>query len=155
VPYQNDDRKATVNINLKLKTVLDSIDASTLHVDYLVFNVDSVNQDEVADSIGPQNTAKFPGGPYVWSIYLERNLRAQIPSDHRAPYGNYTVIVSFRVDENGKISDVRADNNPGYGTAEEAVRVIEKSPDWQPAIRDGKNVASHQRQNITFQVSRQ
>jgi protein TonB len=57
------------------------------------------------------------------------------------------------VDANGNVSDVRADNDPGYGTAEEAVRVIKKGPKWMPAIQNGKNVNYRQKQNITFQVS--
>lgn len=100
-----------------------------------------------------QVDAQFPGGLSAWSTFLERNLNAEIPVENAAPAGRYTVIVSFLVDKEGNISEVEALNNPGYGTAEEAVRVIKKSRQWTPAIQNGKNVVHRQQQSITFEVS--
>lgn len=66
--------------------------------------------------------------------------------------GNYTVTVSFLVLQDGKIDEVEAENDPGYGTAEEAISVIRMSPDWIPAVQFNKLVIYRQKQNITFQV---
>lgn len=100
-----------------------------------------------------QVEAQFPGGLAAWSTFLERNLNAEIPVENAAPAGRYTVIVSFLVDKDGNISEVEALNNPGYGTAEEAVRVIKKSKKWTPAIQNGRSVVYRQQQSITFEVS--
>lgn len=100
-----------------------------------------------------QIQAQFPGGSAAWIRFLEKNLRAEVPVDNGAPPGNYTVTVSFLVDKEGNISEVKAENNPGYGTAEEAVRVIKKGPKWVPAVQNGRNVIYRQKQNITFQVT--
>ena len=102
-----------------------------------------------------QIMAKFPGGNDAWQAYLKRNLRAETPSDNGAPTANYTVIVSFLVDKTGAISEVKADNDPGYGTAAEAVRVIQRGPAWTPAVQNGRNVIYRQKQSITFQVVEQ
>jgi protein TonB len=102
-----------------------------------------------------QIEAKFPGGPGAWQKYLERNLNSNVPVDNGAPPGNYTVVVSFLVDKGGNISEVQALNDPGYGTASEAVRVIKKGPAWTPAVQNGRNVIYRQKQSITFQVSEQ
>jgi len=102
-----------------------------------------------------QIEAKFPGGPDAWQKYLERNLNSNVPVDNGAPPGNYTVIVSFLVDKSGNISEVQSLNDPGYGTAAEAVRVIKKGPAWTPAVQNGRNVIYRQKQSITFQVSEQ
>jgi len=99
-----------------------------------------------------QIEAKFQGGPAAWQKYLERNLNSNVPVDNGAPPTKYTVVVSFLVDKNGNISEVKAENDPGYGTAEEAVRVIKKGPAWTPAVQNGRNVIYRQRQSITFQV---
>jgi len=99
-----------------------------------------------------QIEAKFPGGNAAWLKYLQRNLNADAPTENGAPSGNYTVIVSFLVDKNGNISEVQALNDPGYGTASEAVRVIKKGPAWQPAVQNGRNVIYRQKQSVTFQV---
>ncbi len=85
-----------------------------------------------------QIQAKFPGGSDAWIKYLQRNLRSDAPTDNGAPAGNYTVIVSFLVDKTGAISEVKAENDPGYGTATEAVRVIQRGPAWQPAVQNGQ-----------------
>lgn len=100
-----------------------------------------------------QIEAKFPGGAAAWQKYLEKNLNSNVPVELRAPNGIYTVLVSFLVDNEGKISEVEALNNPGYGTAEEAVRVIKNGPNWVPAVQDGKSVIYRQKQSITFMVS--
>ncbi|PZP49067.1 MAG: hypothetical protein DI598_08665 [Pseudopedobacter saltans] len=82
-----------------------------------------------------------------------KNLRADIPYDNKAPAGrNYTVVVSFLVGKDGTVSGVKAENDPGYGTAQEAFRVISRSGKWIPAQQDGKPVVYRQRQQITFQV---
>jgi protein TonB len=102
-----------------------------------------------------QIEAKFPGGAGAWQKYLERNLNSNVPVDNGAPPGNYTVVVSFLVDKSGNISEVQALNDPGYGTAAEAVRVIKKGPAWTAAVQNGRNVIYRQKQSITFQVSEQ
>lgn len=97
--------------------------------------------------------AKFPGGQEAWNKYLQRNLDAQTPTNEGAPAGNYTVTVSFLVSKDGSISEVQALNDPGYGCAAEAVRVIKKGPKWTPAQQNGRSVIYRQKQNITFQVT--
>ena len=76
-----------------------------------------------------------------------------MPIENGATSGKYTVIVSFVVDKEGTISDVQAENDPGYGTAAEAVRVIKKSNKWIPAIQNGRNVIYRQKQSIAFLVN--
>ncbi len=102
-----------------------------------------------------QIEAKFPGGQDAWRNYLQRNLNQDIPSENGAPAGNYTVLVSFLVDKEGSISEVRAESDPGYGIAAEAIRVIQKGPKWTPAVQNGRSVIYRQKQPITFQVSDQ
>jgi protein TonB len=100
-----------------------------------------------------QIEARFSTGLEGWRKYLERNLNKDLPSENGAPPADYTVTVSFIVDRSGSISDVKAENDPGYGTKAEAIRVILKSPKWSPAIQNGREVVYRQKQNITFRVS--
>ena len=100
-----------------------------------------------------QIEAEFPGGQEAWKRFLERNLNNELPADEGAPVGLYTVVVSFMVDKEGRVSDVVAENDPQYGTAKEAVRVIKKGPIWKPAIQNGHPVAYRVKQSITFVVN--
>ena len=100
-----------------------------------------------------QIPAEFPGGLPAWSRYLERNLNRDVPVENGAPAGRYTVIVAFTVSKTGAISDVQAENDPGYGTKAEAIRVITKGPAWKPAVQNGRNVIYRHKQSITFIMS--
>ena len=80
-------------------------------------------------------------------------MNSDIPVQNGAPPGKYTVFVTFIVAKDGAISDVQAENDPGYGTKAEAVRVIQKGPAWKPAVQNGRNVIYRHKQGITFVVS--
>lgn len=99
-----------------------------------------------------QVEAKFPGGAAAAAKFFEHNLNANVAVDRGAPVGEYTVVVSFLVLEDGTIAEVEAIKDPGYGTAEELMRVIKKFPKFTPAMQDGKPVKYRQRQSTTFSV---
>ncbi len=111
--------------------------------------------DEETDKIFTvvQIQAEFPGGQQGWIRYLERTLNRDLPVENGAPPGKYSVVVSFVVSRDGSISDVKAENDPGYGTKDEAIRVITRGPKWKPAVQNGRNVIYRHRQAIVFVVS--
>jgi antitoxin component YwqK of YwqJK toxin-antitoxin module len=96
--------------------------------------------------------ASFQEGVSDWQNYLAENVKTSVPVKKKAPLGQYQVIVRFIVGENGKIVDAEAETHIGYGMEEEVVRVIKKSPKWNPAIVMGKPVNAYRRQPITFMV---
>lgn len=100
-----------------------------------------------------QIQARFPDGLAGWTKFLEKNLNRDLPVNNGAPAGIYTVVVSFVVNKDGIISEVQAENDPGYGTGAEAVRAIKKGPNWIPAEQNGTKVIYRQRQAISFRVS--
>ncbi len=75
-----------------------------------------------------EQEAEFPGGKKGWQQFLERVLRPDVPAKKRSPEGYYRVIASFIVNKDGKLSDITTENDPGYGTKEEVIRVLKKSP---------------------------
>jgi len=97
--------------------------------------------------------AEFPGGLNGWIKYLERNIGRDIPYKNGAPSGKYTVILSFEVAKDGTISKIQAETDPGYGSKEEALRLLSNSPKWKPAIQNGRNVIYRHKQSITFLVN--
>jgi hypothetical protein len=99
-----------------------------------------------------QIEAMFPGRTEAWNQYLDRHLNCYVAVENGAPVGYYTVTVSFAVDKEGNVYEVKALNDPGYGMAEEAVRVFKKSPPWIPAVYKGRNVFYRQKQTLTFSV---
>lgn len=97
--------------------------------------------------------ASFPGGTDAWRKYLEKNLNRDIPTDKGAPPGKYSVMLSFTVLKDGQLKNIGVLNDPGYGTAEEAIRIIKKGPNWVPAKQNGKLVDYQMKQSLTFVVT--
>ena len=96
--------------------------------------------------------ASFPGGENAWREFLQTNLRPQTPVDFGAPAGTYTVIIQFVVDKEGKLSDFKALTKNGYGMENEVLRILKKSPVWQPANQDGRKVKAYRKQPVVFVV---
>lgn len=75
-----------------------------------------------------------------------------MPLRNGAPVGKYQVIVTFKIDKDGSIIDVRAENDFGYGMAEEAIRALKNAPKWIPASINGVKVFYRHRQALVFSV---
>lgn len=97
-------------------------------------------------------SASYPGGSDAWTSFLERNLRGETPILNGAKVGNYHVFIQFVVDKEGNVSRMKPLSSVGYGMEEEAMRVIQKSGKWRPAIFNGREVISYRKQPIVFQV---
>jgi beta-lactamase regulating signal transducer with metallopeptidase domain len=50
------------------------------------------------------------------------------------------VFASFIVEKDGSLSNIKILRDMGYGTGEEAVRVLKESPKWKPGKKDGRTV---------------
>jgi len=100
-----------------------------------------------------EKPAAFPGGSDGWVKYLSKNLKIDLPVKNGAPVGSYNVVLNFVVQSNGEVTNIEAIKNPGYGTAAEAIRMIEKGPKWIPAQQNGKKVNYLMKQNFVFVVS--
>jgi len=116
-------------------------------------NLKSSEPDYESEFKTVQIQARFPDGVAGWIKFLQKNLNSDLPVQNGAPSGVYTVVVSFVVDRSGNISDVQAENDPGFGTKEEAIRTIKKGPHWIPAEQNGRPVIYRQKQSISFKVS--
>ncbi len=97
--------------------------------------------------------AQFPGGADAWRRHLEKNLNANVLAENHAPSGHYPVKLTFIVHKDGSISNVFAKTKNGYGTEEEAIKLMNKGPKWVPAKKDGSFVDSEVNQTITFMVA--
>lgn len=97
--------------------------------------------------------AHFTGGDIAYRRYLQNNLDPNTPAEHGARDGTYRVMIRFKVEIDGRVSDVTAETNFGFGMEQEAIRIIKKSPPWVPAKLFGLPVVAYRRQPITFVVS--
>ena len=121
------------------KEITEAYDLNGNGIDYFVYLKEASFQESVSD----------------WQAFLSENIKAKVPVKNGAPFGKYQVIVRFIVSTNGKVSDIRAETTHGYGMEEEVIRVMKKSPKWNPAILLGKTVNAYRRQPITFMVEKE
>lgn len=149
---KNIEPDATISTkDVKSENTNQIVQAPVDETDTKVVEIKKVD-DENAIVTFVQIDAAFPGGQDAWLNYLRNNLRGEIPVDNGATAGKYTVVVRFVVSLDGSVSDVKCENDPGFGMCEEAVRVIKKTKNWTPAINNGKHVNAYRRQPVIFLV---
>lgn len=64
-----------------------------------------------------------------------------------------TVIVVFEINSDGSISNADILRGIGGGCDEEALKVVENSPDWTPAMQKDRVVNSRMRLPVRFKLS--
>jgi TonB family protein len=96
-----------------------------------------------------ETEAQYPGGTTAWRAYLFKTLKYPQEAQDKEVKG--TVIVQFIVDEQGKISNVKAISGPALLRAE-SIRMIKESGTWIAAMNNGKKVKAYKRQPITYQL---
>ena len=82
-----------------------------------------------------EHQPEFPGGMAQLGKYLRDNLKYPKAAE-RARVGG-KVYLSFTVTKTGEIADVQVMKGMGFGTDEEAIRVVSQMPRWT-AGRQGK-----------------
>ena len=100
-----------------------------------------------------QETPKFPGGTEGWQQFLRKTINYGKIVEKGGGPGKYAVDLSFIIDIDGDVRDVKALNDPGYGSKEDAMRVLLSSPKWTPAMVNGKKVVYQNKITITYMVS--
>ncbi len=95
-----------------------------------------VTEDEsIHDSAGLEVQPGFPGGMPKWYSFLRTNFS---PPDEPGLKGK--VVVSFVVEKDGSLTDIKVLKDIGYGSGREAERVLRKGPKWTPAEQNGRKV---------------
>ena len=80
----------------------------------------------------------YSGGQDALIKFLMMNL--QYPEKAKEANIQGTVYISFVVEKDGKISNIKVIRGIGGGCDEEAIRVVSKMSKWNPGKNEGKNV---------------
>ncbi|TCD07150.1 energy transducer TonB [Pedobacter frigidisoli] len=95
-------------------------------------------------------TADFPGGKGAFLDFINSRLTYSQKAIQKNIEGK--VILKFSITKAGKVENARIVNGIGYGCDEEAIRVVNLSPRWNPEIIDSKPVVSRKIVEILFKL---
>jgi protein TonB len=98
--------------------------------------VEVIAEDTSVHSLaGIEQKPEFPGGIEKFYAFVGKNYT---PPEEEGLKGK--VYVTFVVEKDGSLTDIKVIRDIGYGTGKEAIRVLNKCPKWLPGEQNGKKV---------------
>ncbi|MFV8344287.1 energy transducer TonB [Flavobacterium sp. XS2P39] len=90
---------------------------------------------QIYNTAGIEVKPDFPGGMEKFYKFVGSNY--QTPEEEGL---KGKVYVTFVVEKDGSLTDIKVIRDIGYGTGKEAIRVLKKCPKWTPGEQNGKKV---------------
>lgn len=94
---------------------------------------------------------EFVGGMEKFWEYVKNNIKYPSPALKDKVEGK--VYLTFIVEKNGSLTDIKVVRGIGSGCDEEAIRLIKECPKWNPGIQNGRNVRVQYMAPISFNIS--
>lgn len=91
-----------------------------------------------------QALPSFPGGDLARLNFLRYNIN--YPEEEKKKGIQGVVIVTFTVEKDGSLSNIKVTKGVSAGINEEALRVVKLMPKWYPGVQHGKPV------NVTIKL---
>lgn len=111
----------------------------------------AASDQHVYDFVSISTQPNFPGGFDKFYSYLGKTIRYPVKAVENNIQGK--VYMSFVVEKNGDLSDIKVVRKLDNELDEEAVRVLKNSPRWAPGRQNGKAVRVKFNIPINFQLN--
>jgi protein TonB len=89
----------------------------------------------IYNTAGIEVKPDFPGGLEKFYKFIGKNF--QVPEEDGL---KGKIFVTFVVEKDGSLTDIKVIRDIGYGTGKEAIRVLKSCPRWNPGEQNGKKV---------------
>lgn len=109
--------------------------AKALSSEKTATNTDETIEAVEVDSKDAPTQPEFPGGMEAFYKFVAKEYK--IPEGFK---GKDMLVLTFVVKTDGSLEGIKVIKDLGFGTGEEAVRIMKKSPKWNPGLQDGKPV---------------
>jgi protein TonB len=96
---------------------------------------DVVEDNTIYNTAGIEVKPDFPGGIEKFYKFIANNYRTPEEEGLKG-----RVFVTFVVEKDGSLTDIKVVRDIGYGTGKEAIRVLKSSPRWNAGEQNGKKV---------------
>ncbi|MBO1363386.1 energy transducer TonB [Prevotella sp. A2931] len=107
-----------------------------------------VEETKVFDVVEQMPT--FPGGNAALMSYLSQNTKYPVVAQENGVQGR--VVVSFVVERDGSITDVRVVRSVDPSLDKEATRVVKSMPNWIPGKQNGSTVRVKYNVPVSFKL---
>ncbi|GAB2694877.1 M56 family metallopeptidase [Mucilaginibacter koreensis] len=118
--------------------------------DVLQLQIDTVPEIKSEVFTAVEQSPMYVGGMDEFYKFLGRTIH--YPAKARETGIQGRVIVTFIVEKDGSLSDVKAVRGPGYGLDEEAVRAVSNSSKWAAGRQNGRPVRTQYTVPIQFSL---
>jgi periplasmic protein TonB len=99
-----------------------------------------VVDNNVYSSAGLEVQPEYPGGWGKFGQYVASKYRTDEIAEKAGQDLKGRVIVEFVVEKDGSLTDIKVIRDLGYGTGDEAIRVLKTMPRLKPGEQNGKKV---------------
>ena len=156
----NENIKFTINaIEKHGDTTMYTVEPFTLDADNFRLSIQTTEDNPVQiirnnnDSIYQivEEMPQYPGGEKAMMEYVAKNVKYPQEAKDKEIQGR--VFVSFVIEKDGSVNEVKVMRGIGGGCDEEAVRVIIGMSKWKPGKQDGKPVRVSYMMPINFKLS--
>jgi protein TonB len=93
------------------------------------------------------------GGIDKFYSFLGNRIKYPVAAKEAGLQGK--VILTFVVERDGSLTDIKAIRDPGSGLGDEAIRVLKLAPHWSPGIQNGKKVRVQYTIPVAFSLGEQ
>lgn len=131
-----------------VRLVCDMVSSANLYGSEILYEDQELEKDEIFISV--EEMPDFPGGSAKLIEYIQKNLRYPMSARENDTQGK--VFVGFVVEKDGSISDVKVLRGIGDGCDEEAVRVVQSLPKFNPGKQNGNPVRVQYTLPIVFSL---
>ena len=107
-----------------------------------------VEESKVFDVV--EEMPQFPGGQAALLEYLAKNIKYPVVAEENGVQGR--VIVTFVVERDGSITDVKVVKSVDPSLDKEAARVVKSMPHWIPGKQNGSAVRVKYTVPVTFRL---
>ena len=143
----NIELKNTTNTNTE-GAIGAGLDTSTSTGTNTGISTPSIPDNTIVSSAALDKMPEFPGGIKKFYSYVGNNFeKPEIDSESAI-----RVSVSFVIEKDGSMTDIKVLKDPGYGLGTEAIRVLKSlKTKWAPGMIEGKAVRTAYNLPITIQ----
>jgi protein TonB len=110
------------------------------------------NDSAVYNFVTMKNPPTYPDGLPKFYKFISSNITYPAEAKEKKVEGN--VHISFIVEKDGALSNIKILRKLGAGTDEEAIRVLKLVKKWNPGIQNGKPVRVQYNLPIRFSLKK-